>query len=105
MKKKKEKVPVGSYTDSFKSGMKYHGKGPKKRAWFSGRKIEEKKSDKLIDVDWVEATNDRQAFIEEYLRLKDDGGPKVKANYNKIQSPGKKYLETDTKKKKKHGNN
>ena len=37
--------------------------------------------------------DNEDAFIDEYLKLKEYGGPKSSNTYNKIQSPGKKYYE------------
>ena len=94
-----KKEPVGSYTSLFKSRKKYHGKGPKKRAKKSGATIASDNSDELVDIEWTESDDDRQAFIAEFHRLDDDGGPTDDRNYNKIESPGKKYEAEDLKKK------
>ena len=97
MFKKKKKAPVGSYTDFFDSGMKYHGKGTEKRAKQSGKKIEREYDDEFTNYDFIEEENDINAFIAEYERLKKDASPGSDTNYNIYQSPGKKYKEKKTK--------
>ena len=48
---------------------------------------------------WEPAESDTDAFIDEYLKLKEIGGPKDPNNYNVIESPGKKKLQQKSKKK------
>ncbi len=86
---------VGSYTISFESGKKYHGKGPIRRAESSATRIGMQNTDMPIAIDWVPSANDREAFKDEYKRLAKDGGPDEFKNYNKIQSPGRKYFYQD----------
>ena len=94
MKKKKQ---VGSYTDFFSSKMKYHGKGTKKRAKYSGNKIEKENDDKLIKINWTKSKNDRESFKDEHKRImKDEGEHLNDMSYNKITSPGKKYMIEDS---------
>ncbi len=91
----------GSYTNTHKSGKKYHGKGGEKRAAKSANEKATKYDDPLDNTDWTPAKNDRQAFKDEYKRMQTDAnkqtpeGYKSSDNYNKRQSPGKKYLEED----------
>ncbi|HRP69371.1 MAG TPA: hypothetical protein PLY93_07560 [Turneriella sp.] len=45
---------------------------------------------------WKPAKNQREAFKDEAKRIRgDDGGVKSGENYNKINSPGEKYLKQD----------
>ena len=93
---KKKKKPVGSYTDFFRSKKKYHGKGPEFRAKQSGKKIAESENDDFIDSDWEESENDREAFKDEHKRIMTDEGENLSEdNYNKIASPGKRYMIED----------
>jgi hypothetical protein len=94
----KDSKEPGSYTNTHESGKKYHGKGPQERAEQSAKEKAEKYNDPVKDIDWTPSKNDREAFKDEYSRLKDDGGPKNPDNYNQIESPGKKYTEQDAKK-------
>lgn len=87
---------VGSYTNIHKSKTKYHGKGSEKRAADSAAEKAEKYDDPLESTDWTPAKNDREAFKQESRRLDTDkGGHKSKDNYNKRDSPGKKYRKQD----------
>ncbi len=52
-------------------------------------------NDPAKSKDWTSALNDREAFKDEYIRLKNDGGPGSPTNYNKIESPGKNYYLQD----------
>ncbi|GKV68547.1 hypothetical protein NCCP2716_10450 [Sporosarcina sp. NCCP-2716] len=83
---------VGSYTVFYKSGMKYHGKGPKSRARESGRRYEKKYGEVVRKIHWTPAKNDREAFKQEHARIqKDKNGVLNRKNYNKINSPGAKF--------------
>ena len=83
---------TGSYTNIHESGKRYHGKGDKARSQESGKRIEKETEDRHIATDWTPAKNEREAFKQESRRLDaDEGGPKSPDNYNKIESPGKKY--------------
>lgn len=90
------KKQTGSYTITFESGKKYHGKGNENRMKQSAREKEKKYGDRPASMEWTPAENDRQAFIGEYKRLKADGGPSNPNNYNKIESPGKKMSQSNT---------
>jgi hypothetical protein len=94
-KVKNPKKQAGSYTITHKSGKKYHGKGPKSRAYESGRQKAKDYDDPVEDVDWTPAKNDREAFKDEARRIRNDGGKTSDSNYNKINSPGEKYLQQD----------
>ncbi len=51
----------------------------------------------IVSIHWKSASTTRQAFIDEYIRMCEHGGP-VKLNknsYNKIWSPGRKYYFQD----------
>jgi RHS repeat-associated protein len=84
----------GSYTCTFKSGKKYHGKGDRKRAEKSGRDHARDNNDPLVDIDWTSAANDRDSFRDEHNRMKQDsptGSPNSNRNYNQRHSPGRRY--------------
>jgi RHS repeat-associated protein len=87
---------VGTYTVDFQSGIKYHGKGDSERAVDSAKRVAKENGDVPGGVSFKPAANSREAFKEEARRIAKDGGPGVD-NYNKINSPGKKYLEEDGK--------
>ncbi len=93
------KKQTGSYTNTHKSGKKYHGKGPESRAKQSGKEQAKKHDDPLDDTDWTPSANDTEAFKDEYKRMQTDSnkktpeGYKSDKNYNKRQSPGKKKSE------------
>jgi hypothetical protein len=88
---------TGSYTHTFESGKKYHGKGSKERAKQSGKEVSKRNNnDPVKHTDWTPADNDRQAFKDEDSRMNtDQNGSKDDANYNKNDSPGKKYKDQD----------
>ncbi|MFO1262195.1 MAG: Hint domain-containing protein [Rhodoferax sp.] len=81
----------GSYTCTFKSGKKYHGKGDRKRAQKSADDHAREYGDPVVDIDWTTAANDRESFKDEYNRMQRDGGHKSPTNYNKRNSPGRRY--------------
>lgn len=88
----------GSYTITFKNGMKYHGKGPKSRMEESARRLGKKYGTEIdrSKSDWTPAGSERQAFKQENKRIwSDEGGPDSPDNYNQRNSPGKKYSEQD----------
>jgi RHS repeat-associated protein len=85
-------VPSGSYTITFKSGKKYHGKGPSERAQTSARRINKTHGDAPSSVDWEPAPSHREGFKAEARRIRADGGVKNPDNYNKINSPGERQL-------------
>lgn len=49
--------------------------------------------DEVVSKIWEPALSNEDAFIAEYLKLLENGGPKSPTNYNAIESPGKKYYE------------
>jgi RHS repeat-associated protein len=85
----------GSYTNVHESGKKYHGKGDAARAKESAKRVENQSGDPHVTTDHAPSSSHREAFKEEQRRLERDGGPKNPDNYNKINSPGKKYQEED----------
>lgn len=100
-----EKKKTGSYTNTHQSGKKYHGKGDEKRAAKSGKDKAKENDDPLESSEWTEAKNDREAFKQESERLDKDydedtgnKGHKSDKNYNRRDSPGKKYREQDAQK-------
>lgn len=53
--------------------------------------------DMPTSIDWTPALNRDEAFKDEYVRLCEYGGPQNNpsgdhSNYNRIQSPGRKYI-------------
>lgn len=51
-----------------------------------------KYGDKAVGFQWSRDSNDRQAFIDEYLRILNDGGIGNPMNYNLINSPEKNFF-------------
>ena len=86
---------VGSYTNTHASGVQYHGKGSPKRAEQSAKEKEAEYNDPIVDQDFKYAKDDREAFKDEAVRIREDGGIANPNNYNKINSPGEKYLIED----------
>ena len=93
--KKTEKKEYGSYTNTHQSGKDYHGQGDRKRSQKSGKERAAENDDPHIATDWTPAPSRRQAMKDEATRLEKGGGKKSKRNYNKIESPGKKYKKQD----------
>ena len=85
------KKETGSYTINYASGKKYHGKGTRSRMRSSERRLS-KGGDAVVGIsDWSPASTHKRAFMQEAFRMAKDGG-KGGNNYNKINSPGLKYL-------------
>jgi RHS repeat-associated protein len=93
----KAEKQVGSYTVTFESGMKYHGKGTEARAAKSAAEKEATYADKAVNIDYKAAKNEREAFKDEARRIRSDGGLDKSKQYNKINSPGENYLKQDGK--------
>jgi hypothetical protein len=85
----------GSYTNTHESGKKYHGKGSEERAKQSGKEKAEENNDPVKETEWTSSANKREAFKDEAKRIRNDGGVQNSNNYNKINSPGEKYLNQD----------
>jgi len=85
----------GSYTNTHESGKKYHGKGSEERAKQSGKEKANENNDPVTETEWAPSTNRREAFKDEAKRIRNDGGVQNANNYNKINSPGEKYLNQD----------
>jgi RHS repeat-associated protein len=88
----------GSYTNTHASNKTYSGKGPKPRAKVSADRIAKDNNDPLKASDWKPSENTRESFKDEDTRIQENGGAGSSQNYNKINSPGKKYKEQDSKK-------
>ncbi len=86
--------PTGAYRNDHTQGP-YIGKGDEKRAAESARRIEKETGDPLVSTTTHDAPTDRDSFKLESQMLDDAGGPKSSSNYNKIESPGKKYRQED----------
>lgn len=80
---------TGSYTNTHKSGKKYHGKGDRGRAAESAKEKADFYNDPVVSTDWTPAPSEREAFKQENARLEADGGHRSPTNYNKRASPGK----------------
>ena len=52
-------------------------------------------ADPAESVEWEAAPNRREAFKAEDRRIEGDGGVQNPDNYNKVNSPGKKYRQED----------
>ena len=92
--KKHVRKSTGSYEIVFKSGNTYVGKGGFSRAIHSAMKKSSDYGDEVVSLTWKKASNQRQAFIDEYVSMCKYGGPRSSGNlntYNQIASPGKKY--------------
>ena len=84
---------TGSYTNTHESGKKYHGKGDRARSQQSGKDKEKESGDRHVATDWTPSSDDREAFKDEARRIQEDRGVSNPDNFNKINSPGKKYLD------------
>lgn len=92
-KKVTPKKQTGSYTITFESGFKYHGKGPESRMEQSAKQKSTEHSDKVVKKEWTPASSEKEAFMQEAERIRKDGGVgEDHKNYNKINSPGEKML-------------
>jgi len=87
-----KKAANGSYTVTFESGLKYHGKGGTARARKSARRMSRKHRDRVMSIQHSPASSNKRAFQDEARRLAKDGGPGGN-NYNQIESPGLRMLE------------
>lgn len=90
-----DKGEVGSYTNTHESGKKYHGKGTRARSQQSGRRVERETGDRHTSTEFTGARSDREAFKDESKRIEGDGGPGSDSNYNRRESPGRRYREED----------
>lgn len=87
------RAATGSYEIIFKSNKNYVGKGGFKRAINSAKRIS-KNGDEVVSISWKKAENEKAAFIDEYkMQLKNEVGRSNPYTYNKIWSPGKRYME------------
>ena len=86
---------TGSYTNTHASGKTYSGKGTRARSQKSGRREATRNNDPHVATDFTEAKNTRGAFKQESRRIDANGGAKSNKNYNRIESPGKKYRKQD----------
>ena len=93
---------TGAYEILYKSGKNYVGKGTFSRAITSAMEhakpnvLNNMMGDEVVAITWKRALNDREAFISEYLmqvnRNKVLSYDLLANTYNKIWSPGRKYL-------------
>jgi RHS repeat-associated protein len=91
-KKAKE---YGSYTNTHESGKTYNGSGDRKRSQTSGKERAAANNDPHTATDWTRSNSKREGMKDESRRIDADGGVSSPSNYNKIESPGKKYREED----------
>ena len=88
---------TGSYEVLYESGKNYVGKGGFRRAITSAEQhakpnaLNKYAGDRVVSIRWKSAPNRRAAFIDEYL-MQRKRGVRNKRTYNKIWSPGKRYL-------------
>jgi hypothetical protein len=87
--------PTGSYTNTHASGKTYDGKGDPSRADASAKRIEKQTGDPAVKTETRTASSDRESFKQESRSLDGNGGAGSDSNYNKIESPGKKYRKQD----------
>ena len=87
---------TGAYEILYKSGKNYIGKGGFNRAITSATRNALKNGDEVTSIMWRSAPNNITAFIYEYEMQKRFGGVlssnKNLLTYNKIWSPGRRYL-------------
>ena len=86
---------TGSYEILYKSGKNYVGKGGFKRAITSAARNAIKYTDEVVSIIWRSAPNAMEAFIDEFLLQDLSRGGRGVGNmrtYNKIWSPGRRYL-------------
>lgn len=86
-----ESSSPGSYSIGFESGKYYHGKGPVSRMKQSDKQHSVDNNDPVVSYDCTPSKSNFDAFVDEAQRIRRDGGIKGN-NYNKINSPGEKYL-------------
>jgi RHS repeat-associated protein len=82
---------TGSYTNQHESGKTYSGKGDRARSQASGERVAGENDDPHVATDWTEADGPREAFKQESRRIDANGGVDSPFNYNKIESPGRRY--------------
>lgn len=80
-------------------GTTYVGKGSGARSKVSAKQHAENKRT-VVSLTWEAAATERQAFIDEYIKMCQYGGPnnqtvKNKMSHNMIWSPGRKYYYQD----------
>lgn len=92
---KKYNKKTGSYINTHASGKTYSGKGSRARSQKSGRQKAKENNDPHVATEYQPAKSNREAFKKESENLDANGGPKSPTNYNKIESPGKKYRKQD----------
>lgn len=83
-----ETTPSGNYELTFKSGMKYHGKGLEGRMNQSAKERADLNNDPVAKKVFTPADNETAAFVEEARRIARDGGINGGKLYNQINSPG-----------------
>jgi len=83
------------------TGVAIKNKGPLKRAIQSSIRESVQYDILPINIDWTPAVDKKEAFLDEYMRIQDNGGPASQYsdapsyNYNLIQSPGEKIYKTE----------
>ncbi|WP_158433645.1 hypothetical protein [Neisseria meningitidis] len=86
---------LGTRPNTHESGRTYSGKGTRQRSQISGAREARVNNDPHIATDFTPAKNNREAFKDESRRIDAHGGSKSTNNYNRIESPGKKYRKQD----------
>jgi RHS repeat-associated protein len=86
---------TGSYTNTHASGAEYHGKGTRERSQISGRREAARNNDPHVATEFTESPSTREAFVDEDVRIQNGGGVESESNYNRINSPGRRYRRED----------
>ena len=86
---------MGSYTNYHASGKTYSGKGTRQRSQRSANREAKANNDPHVATDFTPAQNKREAFKDESRRIDANAGKSSDLNYNRIESPGKKYRQQD----------
>jgi len=87
---------TGSYEIIYESGMTYVGKGGFYRATTSAKK-HLNAADKVMEIIWSSAKDDKAAFIDEFKKMLKHGGPNNREihnalSFNRIWSPGRNLV-------------
>ena len=88
---------TGSYEIIYESGMTYVGKGGFYRATTSAKK-HLNADDKVMEIIWSSAKDNKSAFIDEFKKMLKHGGPNNREihnalSFNRIWSPGRNLVD------------
>jgi RHS repeat-associated protein len=85
----------GAYTIRFTNRMRYYGKGPLSRAQRSARELARKFNTTVSKIKWKQSPSSREGFKAEARLIEKGKGVDRIDNYNKINSPGVRYIRED----------